>query len=207
MLLWGNQNCVFWASQLGGCERAESCLYLKKAGEGLCKKGECVAVRSVCLHLKSNTHGHVKQFFKLEFSGKDLSEMSWVRFEQYQWKIAKQTPNGKAFSYISRHLISLFLFFTPIKLSKVQVTILHYSGSLSHCSSTLSYPNWTSADNNCISLRSVKVTARRGIMVLGIEHSIWSQDSACCCLLSCLYPEDNGGISLPAVLNMTMNTN
>lgn len=112
---------------------------------------------------------------------------------------------------IQLHFKVLNLFFFPfficIKLFSVQVTILHCLGCLSHCTSTLSWPNWTSAAHNCTSLRSVEVTAYRNIMMLGTEYLIWSHDSAHCYLLSSyLCTTDNSNISLPALLKFTVKT-
>lgn len=132
--------------------------------------------------------------------------MTLVGFEPSQWKMAKKIPDDKAFSYISRHLTSIFPFFIPIKLSKVQVTILHCSGLLSHSSPALPGPNWTSVAHNCISLRLIEGTACRYV-ILVFGHFIWSHDSAYC------YPQysypctgNNGNTSLPAMLKVARKT-
>lgn len=104
--------------------------------------------------------------------------MSSGGFEWSQRNTAKQTTGDKAFGSISRHLTFPFPFFIPITLSKVQVTIPHYSGQLSHCSPTLPCPNRTSAAQNCFSPRLVEVMGYRGTLIWGIESLIWSHDFA-----------------------------
>lgn len=139
----------------------------------------------VCQHL-THCPWSCQALFKIRIFWVKPSGMSSVRF--------KQSLKNRQASQMTRHLISLlFSIFIPIKWPKVQVTILCCSRWLFHFSSSLSCSNWTLTAYNYISL---KVTACRGIVILGLKHLIWSHDPACCFPLSSdLCTEDNGKTS------------